>query len=62
MVKGCKFHRAWTLSGVSGVGGSSVFVLLSLVNKETTLSLLIGQNLGRWGKLNGMLGERRAES
>ena len=34
-------------------------MLLSLVNKETSLGLLIGQNLGRWGKLNGMLGERR---
>ena len=32
-----------------GVGGSSVFVLLSLVNKETALSLVIGQDLGRWG-------------
>ena len=30
-----------------GVGGPSDFVLLSLVNKETALDLLIGQNLGR---------------
>ena len=30
-----------------------------LVNKETALGLLIGQYLRRWGKLNGMLGERR---
>ena len=29
---------------VVGVGGPSVFVLLSLVNKETALGLLIGQN------------------
>ena len=34
-------------------------MLLSSVNKETALGLLIGQNLGRWGKLNGMLGRRR---
>ena len=42
-----------------GVGGSSVFVLLSFFNKETALDLLIGQNLGRWVKLNVMLAERR---
>ena len=30
-----------------GVGDPSVFVLLSLVNKETALGLVIGQNLGR---------------
>ena len=45
-----------------GVGGPSLFVLLSLVNKEIALGLLVGQNLARWGKLNGMLGGRRAES
>ena len=33
----------------SGVGGSSVFMLLSLVNKETVLGLVIGQKLGRQG-------------
>ena len=43
----------------NSVGGLSVSVLFSLVNKETALVLLIGQNLGRQGKLNGMLGERR---
>ena len=32
-----------------GVGGPFVFVLLSLVNKETYLGLVIGQKLGRWG-------------
>ena len=32
-----------------GVGGPSVFVLLSLVNKETALGLVIGQNLCRQG-------------
>ena len=37
---------------VDGIGGPSVFVLLSLVNKETALGLLIGQNLGRWGGQN----------
>ena len=35
-----------------GIGGPSVFVLLSLVNKETALGLLIGQNLGRQGRQN----------
>ena len=34
-------------------------MLLSLVSKETVLGLLIGQKLGRWGKLNGMLGGRK---
>ena len=34
---------------ISGVRGTSVFVLFSLVNKETPLGLVIGQNLGRWG-------------
>ena len=38
-----------TLRG--GVGGP-VFVLLSLVNKETALGLLIGQNLGRQERQN----------
>ena len=32
-----------------GVGEPSVFVLLSLVNKETALGLVILQNLGRRG-------------
>ena len=32
-----------------GVEGPSVFVLLSLVNKETALGLVIPQNLGRRG-------------
>ena len=45
-----------------GVGGPSVFVLLSLVNKETALGLLIGQNLGKQGRQNLMLEERRVES
>ena len=43
----------------SGVGGPSVFVLLSLANKEIALGLLIGQNLGRWEKLSRILGRRR---
>ena len=34
---------------ICGVGGPSVFVLLSLVNEETALGLVIGQNLGRRG-------------
>ena len=29
------------------------------MNKEPALGLLIGQNVGRQGKLNGMLGGRR---
>ena len=39
-------------------GGSSVYVLLSLVNKETALAFLIGQPLGGWSRQNRMLGER----
>ena len=34
-------------------------MLLSSVNEEIALGLLIGKNLGRQGKLNGMLGEKR---
>ena len=32
------------------------------MNKENFLELMIRQNLGRQGKLNRMLGERRADS
>ena len=32
-----------------GIGGPFVFVLLSLVNEETALGLVIGQNLGKQG-------------
>ena len=39
----------------SGVGGP-FYVLYWLMNKETALAL-IGQNLGRQGKLGRMLGE-----
>lgn len=47
-------------SAPSGVGGPPVNVLLSLVNeKRNCLGLLIRQNLGRRGKLKGMLGERK---
>lgn len=35
-----------------GVGGPSVFLSLSLVNKDTTLGLLIGQKLGKQGRKN----------
>ena len=40
-------------------GRSSVYVLLSLVNKETALAFLIGQPLGGWGKQNRIVGERK---
>ena len=43
---------------MSDGGGSSVYVLLSLVNKETAL-VLIGQDLDRWSKLNRILGGRK---
>ena len=36
----------------------SMCCLYWLMNKETVLAL-VGQNLGRWRKVNGMLGERR---
>ena len=44
-----------------GVGGPSVFVLLSLVNKETALGLVIGQNLHRQGDKTEFW-EEKAES
>ena len=40
-------------------GGSSVYVLLSLVNKETSLAFLIGQPLGGWSRQNRIVGERK---
>ena len=46
---------------VNGVGGPSAFVLLSLVNKETALGLLIGQNLGGEG-IKQNAGRKKAES
>ena len=63
--------RPWILSLVNkqtstcivntfvGIGGPYVYMLLSLVNKEPALGLLIGRNLGRQGKLNRVLGGRR---
>ena len=40
-------------------GGSSVYVLLSLVNKETALAFLIGQPLGGRNRQNKIVGERK---
>ena len=40
-----------------GIGGPSVSVLLSLIEKRICLGLLIGQNLDRRGRQNRMLEE-----
>ena len=40
-------------------GGSSVYMLLSLVNKETALDFLIGHPLGGWSRQNKIVGERK---
>ena len=40
-------------------GGSSAYMLLSLVNKETALAFLIGQPLGGWSRQNRIVGERK---
>ena len=37
--------------------GLTVYVLFSLVNKETALAFLIGQPLGRWSRQNRIVGE-----
>ena len=49
-------HR---LVDIGDGGRSSVYMLLSLVNKETALAFLIGQPLGGWNRQNRMLGRRQ---